>query len=859
MPDRKPKKPPPQDFAMPIANEEILDHFPNGQVPNPLPPEIYAPYAGKISVSRPFRQPLSSATDAASFAPGLELNFTDDAKASSVYAWLNGRLTWMPKKDTGDEDSAGLPLRASLRLAPNFETMTALGNFLQTFESAPAFTIYENMDATDVEQALGAVIGKAYDEAASLAQANWHPVLTDQFAPNQTVKAFIDAEKMAGPSKQPPLTEDQAITAAIKEITDSFIAAENNFIGFRVRAGDLLGHAALVPGNNDPAKARQIVFHTIDKGLQFINPLFYLHLYTKAPSGIVINFTLMGPDQPLLALYPELQGAARPRPRLLTDDAAQQAFIPAGWWANDHELPYASIPSWKYVESPNPTKPDDVKFDTTPHQPALDVAPSNAKQVGTFWNTYGQDITTFCRELAVPCELAMAICGHETSWKTNQPQQYRIEPLTEKQREKLEEIDLDLAWDYTAGIPAATDPPVKVTFKAASKVWDSLVSSSLDLTLISKQTLKKNQLVSEKGKADHRWVVIGDAYRPNVLANTASNANNTLNITVPDERVSTTVKAPAKGSVDVTPDGLGTLARAVTLRALRARTTPPDKGPKPKLAYPVTITVLFDTNPTPLTLTLAAGATSDGEINQTLIAVGNVVSLRVEGGAADASLPSVSLDIEIYLAPVNGDLVVVALGTDTGAAGVNPIPQPWVPDDFVRDGREGKSLTWAQLANALDALGGSAFSPGFMQTLIATAKGVLNQINTIDPEIFTRLNIPFPPANPSDYIVSTETTPGWLLVPRQSFFAGIGKMWAGYRGHMPGWDHPRVCSNYNDGGNDAKKRYGLLVFDDGTVLKPGEDQKPGYIDDAAARFGIVVDFFAALPPDSPVPSVRLKK
>lgn len=163
-------------------------------------------------------------------------------------------------------------------------------------------------------------------------------------------------------------------------------------------------------------------------------------------------------------------------------------------------------------------------------------------------------------------------------------------------------------------------------------------------------------------------------------------------------------------------------------------------------------------------------------------------------------------------------------------------------------------------------------SPGLMQTLITTAKEMVNHVGAFDPAILSRLGIsPIPTTNLGDFIrthqdESGATVPGWLVVARQAIFAGIARLRWGYNGKKPGWELPLVCTNYNSGGHlDSGLRYGVVTNEPGTPPTPAAPPKPakpgkrGYVDDAAGRIEIAVKHFAALPAGSPAPTVRLKK
>ncbi|MFL5306707.1 MAG: hypothetical protein ACJ8F1_15935 [Polyangia bacterium] len=871
---RQPTTKPDTGFALPIADEEILVHFPDGVVPNPVPPSIYLPYAGKITAStRTFRQPVQYLPDAASFSAGLELFMADDPLASSLYIWFAGTLRWRVAQSAGDESSGGLPMRASLRLELDTNLLAALALNPGGIETPPAVTIYENLDQADVTACVSKVIRTAYDQSATLAQPDWHPVLTGQFTTTKSVKQFVDAavgSKTGG-------DKETAINTAIGQIVTSFTSAADDAAALRVRNGDLVAHAALT-GDSDPAKARQVVFYTLDKGRQFLDPLYYLHLYLHAPSKITI-FTIISPDQPLIALFPALLGSTRPAPRVLVNDPAghPQLLIPIGHLGNDHSFGKSKI-QWRYDPVGGTPDPGDVKFFTTPHQTLTDVSSNDARTAALppFWNAFGGDIAAVCKELAVPCELATAIVGHETSWNATNPAVWRLEPLTNAERDKVKAYDaqnripqqlvpFELKYDYTVGILSAKQPATAVTLDATSNKFKAQVSSKIAFTLRSRRTLQANQLT--KNQSTHRFIVISDTYRPLVLSNTATGAGNlAMTLGVVDERFASTVSVGPTGTVFVALGGTTTSgdrttveqvpARAATLRALRIQLSTPGT-----FAYGVTVTVVVDGQPTALATTVKAGATSSGEVQQTVaVTIAQKVALQItSAGAVGAA--AVKVDVECYLAPANGELVVVADGTQTGVTDAENIPDPWDPDAVVRDNREGKSLTWGELATVLDVLDGQPMSPGFMQTLISTARDMVTFVQKNDPDALTNLEIPALPKHAGDFIRpyeddSGETVPGWLVVPKQSFFAGIARIRWGYNGHLPGYDLPLVCGNYNGGGKKGDSfRYGVVVNFDGNV-KTG---RPGYVDDAAARFGIVVDFFASLPAGAAIPTVRLKR
>lgn len=170
------------------------------------------------------------------------------------------------------------------------------------------------------------------------------------------------------------------------------------------------------------------------------------------------------------------------------------------------------------------------------------------------------------------------------------------------------------------------------------------------------------------------------------------------------------------------------------------------------------------------------------------------------------------------------------------------VPQPWNDNSPVT---AGSPLTWSQLAAIVDVTKGINISPGLIQTLISTAQQQsVPFLESVTPEIFTRLSLPSPPARPSDYLKS------WLLTGKASILAGVAKIRLGYNlmtNYPPTFfDLPLVGANYNAGSAIKKlnTNWGLVYYD-------------AYVERAAPFFNAAVNKFnnSGL---TPTPSVRFK-
>jgi hypothetical protein len=128
------------------------------------------------------------------------------------------------------------------------------------------------------------------------------------------------------------------------------------------------------------------------------------------------------------------------------------------------------------------------------------------------------------------------------------------------------------------------------------------------------------------------------------------------------------------------------------------------------------------------------------------------------------------------------------------------VPNPWNGAALVRAGAS--TLTWDQLVTVVDATEGQRISPGLIQTLISTARGVVPWINDAIPDIFATLGIPPPPATAGAYLND------WLLHGAHSVLVGAAYIRLGY--NHPGFrngaitapscfDLPLVGGAYNAG------------------------------------------------------------
>jgi hypothetical protein len=841
-------KPTPADearvaVAMPVA------HLPLGSSDN------YDAFKGKISAStRRFRQPVTlTPKDSESYVPGLELFFDAAGNAADLFAWVPGDLRFKPAKTGADASPARLILQMSSGARKKFSSAAKM------LECPAQFTEYENVSADEVKAAMVQLITRVWEQRKTAS----HPLLTTAVVLNKGKLADLLAKHEK---------DATALAAAIASLVDGFMAPASDAVSIPVLAGDRIGRAG-ASGDERTGRQRKLLWKTLDSAEQALSPLFYLHAYLRA--GVPHETKQDG--HPLRLLYPELVAEVRPAPRLpITTAAGTQVLFPNGSWGKLHKRTLATY-EWRYAEDGRlETKPADPKPLKEPKKGNL------ARDLSAFWALFGKTVNEMCLELQVPCEVAMAICGHETSFGTN-PAKYRLEPLNDKERAAMDakfqgrSRELQLKYDYAAGIPATK---VVISHRPAQPKMETVVATQLTLTLMSKKTVEeRNKPALVKTK--RRRILISNTYRPKILSNEPNVGKKTVNdpkqltLEIPDEPWRTKLTPPSKDKTYARLTARGRLAdgtdrpaaeirfeRPGTLRALRAQLSH-------ALTHALTVTVVVGGNASKLSVVVPKSSTNVAAELKEVVAVSETDAICIEvtpGEDGNAVPAKATLSVEVHLAPAtegpkdpkDGVLVVLTDGTQTGEQDNNAIPTPWNDAAVVRDTRpENCRLTWGETVEIVDALAGSNMSPGFMQTLIGTARDMYDLVKRNTPDALKRLEIEPPPEKPSGFFKTVTTkdegtgnvvnTPGWLVDPRNSFFCGIAKIKQASTKVLPGLDLPDVCSGYNDGGQPVAGPFGVKT------------NSAGYVWDALHKFNATVEHYGALPAGQLTPSTRFHR
>ncbi|HVE80352.1 MAG TPA: hypothetical protein VNA89_15915 [Gemmatimonadaceae bacterium] len=444
-------------FATPLAHQTGSD---------------FTAFANSFAVGRPFRQPLQSASGAASYADGLEV-FAKDA-AADLYVALDGTLSWQPATTT-----AGAQL--ILDVAPS--ALRGKGSLLELgmVEAPPARIVYDNVDKARAKEALEALFQTVYAAAKAKPKQSkgWHPAMKMQTPAVKTalrLKTHLDTKKTDAP-------------AEITRLVDDFLAdAPTGLLpAIPVVAGDRVGKAAAYrAGDTPPApapawlgaagdanRARRLTWRTYDVGGQAINPTYYLYYLLRqalqpAASRVVTVLTGVATGgnlaHPLATLLPALQGAAPPRAR---EQVSGLSRIPTSGLLDYHGFP-ADAPvsklEWRYndsnqLEARTRTGQTDTPPTLTPVAGSAD-ATQKVQTVTTIWAENGSAIRVISEAFQIPCEVLVALLGTESA---GDERAVRLEPLRDTDRTTLRgsaAAALEEAYDKAAGSRGTVSSPV---------------------------------------------------------------------------------------------------------------------------------------------------------------------------------------------------------------------------------------------------------------------------------------------------------------------------------------------------------------------------------------------------------------
>jgi hypothetical protein len=816
------------NFATPFAHQTTSD---------------YAAFNKALVIGRPFRQPLLTAPNPAAVSPGMEIFMSSAGAVADIYAWLDSTLSWAPATPPAPGDRLVATLWPLILNTPGG---TSLGS-VPMLERKPRRAIYENVDRTAVRDAVAALLVTAHADAVAnpFSELLWHPSMRLIVAHDPlpvTLKAYFDG-KLPVANEATRLADDfvaAAATALIKQLP--------------VRAGERIGRAApFLAGDPlptappfplgtiaDPDRARRLTFITEDAAGEPLDPLYYLHILVRQmllPAADRVISTLTNTVQggalahPLVSLFPVLNVATVPPARARVAGAYR---FPIGDLANLHGSPRppaspVSLADWRYT----PTGSFEAQTRAGGAPIALAISPDHRNKVRAFWNDAAlvAQANAICTELQIPTELVVALAGTESLPGLN-PRSIRFEPLLQRNRTKLRASAAaahELEYDKLVGLRA--------TVTAARYLASEL--TELDVNFASARALKANRLA----KLNVR-LLVGDADRPNITANTGSAAAVAgYTITVRDPMLQGgpppaatqapgltrfySIAARAAGNAAIGPVEIAA-ARDGRLRRLRITVA------QNTLGGAATITVMRNAAETPIAVTIPAGSLVGTDNAHTVdLARGDRIALRVVtavGGAGQIR----DIRSGIQFAPDD-------VGTVHTLEGFSPpagVPAPYVGASVVRPGAS--ALTWTQMEAVVNATEGARVSPGLLQTLVSTAITAVRYLRSLDPTIFARVGVPAPPQAAAQYMSS------WLLDAGHSLLVGSAYLRQGYTRYDTRFDLPYVGAVYNGGNvtSVAKTQWGF------------QNVEWDYPDHAAPYFNATVDLFDGLPPPATSPTVR---
>jgi hypothetical protein len=782
----------PVNFTAPIAHQTGSD---------------YSAFNNAITLGRPYRQPLQTAPNPNQFATGLELFLSSTGDVAVLYSWLDGILTWQHSIAT---QASRLILTTDPRILTGSKSLSKLN----LIEALPQKAIYENVDQASVQRALEALLNAAYSAAAAdpTHPDRWHPcmrMVVSDAGTKSKLKVYLD-------------NNTPVATTIITLVTGFLLGTAGSVMSqVSVQAGDVIGRVAPYLASDplptspafplgvatDPNRARRLTFQTWDNNGQAIHPLYYLHAFMRrmllpAANRIVNSLTnIVAGDvlaHPLVTLLPALSAAALPPAR---ERVAGVSAFPLGSLNTFHRYPIDAPISkleWRYT--------DTSEFEAQAHVagtkvPPMDPSAQRINRVTALWTTHGTTISAISDALQIPTEVIFGLIGAEAPGSPANPNQFderavRLEPLLPRNRSALLKAgvtaDLELEYDKVIGVQGTIN----------QVVMNANGTTRLDITLAYNRKWGANFL-----KRSGFFMLVADVDRVKISGNKGSRTSTTTyQITVEDAKFESgfasngtqragdtryySLAIRSAGKTTELPTQL-VLGRAGTLRRLQV------KAKQNTLNGATTIKVLQNGTATTLAVTLAAGAKSgDDTTHMVPVAVGDRISMEVITRGTTGELKN--LTFTLLNAPATGDAWVLE-GFSTS------VPDPW---NGAKSVRERRRLTWDQLVTVVDGTNGERISPGIIQTLISTARGVLPYLNAIQPSIYAATGIPAPPTTAGGFFNS------WLLSAPNSILVGAAYIRQGYNKQATRFDLPVVGSAYNSGQHkvDTASPWGLKYF-----------------------------------------------
>jgi hypothetical protein len=819
----------PVSFATPVAHQTDAD---------------YTAFNNAIGLGRPFRQPYTAAlaTNPNNYARGLELFLAAAGDGARLYAWLDGSVTFVAAT------SAAPGERLVLATSP---TVTGAGtnsmNRLPMLERPPKRLTFENVDRAAVQTALETLLTEAHIAATGPA-ATWHPsmrlMVTAGTAAPVTLKTYLDGHAPVAAT----------VTTLVTDLLTPPATGTPLLTQVPVKAGDVVGRAAAYLATDplptpepfplgavaDSARARRVTIVVEDSGDNQLDPLYFLYVFmrrmlvTPTANRIVVTLTniVVGANlvHPLVTLLPALNAATVPTARTQVAGAYRYRIGDLGNW---HGYPFppvtrVSLGEWRYTAA----GVFEARVASTSAAIATAATPAHTTKVTSYWTAHAAITNTICTRLQVPVELVTALACNE-SLPDLSPRSIRLEPLLTANRTKVRasaHAALELSYDKVVG----TEVTVTGVTRQANE------QSLLRVTLGSPRAITANRFASKKLR-----LLVGDAHRLEITANTAGAATATAyDITVKDHLVSGG-GTPAGTQPPATTWYYSIAARvAANAAAAPVETVLTRDGVLRRLRFRAgintlpagtVVTVLQNGAATTLTATLGGTPTqtADDLVNEVTVASGDRIVVRVAtpAGAATALLRNVTCTLQF--APAGAGTAYVLEGYSPPSPGV---PNPWNGAALVRAGR---TLTWDQLSNVMDALGGARVSPGLLQTLISTAVALMRYLNELDPGIYAAVGVTPAPANAGGYLQ-------WLCTPAHSILLGAAYMRELYRKKDTRLDLPVVGAAYNRG-NVSTTPNRPWGFGDPTWVYP---------DHIAPYFNAAVGYFDGATPPAVAPTVR---
>lgn len=871
-------------YAMPIGHNESGN---------------FDAFAGAVTIGRAFRQPFNFDGNQSTFAPGIEFVLNDDDPVPDLFAFADGFLRWTAATSSTES-----------RLVLDFDTTAVMRHihqvfYPQTLEAPPVRAIFQNVDK---DRALGALENLLVGSHPALAEkvAGKNQTVA-QFGVDKVLQRFFAGDRLfplrvragdrigvAGPAGAAAAGKRRSVfimqDLGGQELNPFFFI--QTFIAAEAPSGD--DPPPVSTKSKTPLLPAQPVLE-----LLAANAPHFPRAETDIPDGaggtqkqIPFSFGPLGIDHGFPIDTVPKSGLKR---RLISAPSSTQV---AG------QLLVADAKTGAALAIKSKEK-------------ATAVA-----TISTLWSRSGAAVNAVARLLSVPAELILAILGTETR---GGGLAYRLEPLKDSERALLRASEatqpLEEKYDKTVGVLANVNSvdrrkaslPKKLTEvrteadgRPRSKLHVTLAGGTRDLSkwvdqwqakAAPKDPRRHILFVGDSADSDlvHRpllrtlGLVTGsqtqfdltmddqqlDCNRQGYKAKVDKDGNPIsrqpcMNDSVDEPQLAgktlfydpTDACQDTPGSATATDDVVAVIPRDGVLRGLYVDAK--------ANAGATTVTIFKGADAagltaTSLAATLAANKLAVSNTSTELeVSAGDRISLQVK----TTSGASKGIRVRVHLSPdADGQIYMLDGCGHTGASGVsNPYPLTGVKAaSHVRGADTGTEhpLTWAELATATQALGGSNISPGIAQTLISAGEAALISVEKVLPNLYDSLQSvgithrPVAAATNDQhfgrYLIdpADPNTLGWLMKEPNAILAGACHIRLRYlrrsaKSEPSGFDLPAVCAGYNTGHvSKTSKQWGVNIKED-------------YIKRALVFYNAAVSFFEGSPAPDPIPAVRFR-